>query len=149
MTLFHAAKLRNGYTGRSNYSYGSDYTPDVYVVLTSIDYSPEDTVLTIPSHFPEWEEPLTHIGYSEHFEEGYEKWVDWHHPSKGCEYVPARYDLRDINLKIPPYIKKIVIPETVRRISDTAFADAVDVVFEVHPDNPYYEVVDNKITIKR
>lgn len=142
MTLFHAEKLREGKTG-SDY-----YKPRVYVVLTGIDYSPEDTVLTIPSHFPEWDEPLTHIGYREKFSEGYEKWVDWHHPSKGCEYVHPRYDLLDRNLKIPPYVKKIVIPETVSHVSDAAFADAVDVIFEVHPDNPYLTVVDNKIVRK-
>ena len=145
--VYKAKQLREGRTGSCDINHDGNictYTPQKHVVLVGVELGSDDEVLNIPSHFPDLEEPLTHIGYTEIFEDSYEKWCDWHHPSKGSTSVPARYVLEPISLNITPQVKKIVIPETVREISPKAFEGATNAVFEVHPDNPYFIVENNK-----
>ena len=124
-----------------------DITPKIYVVLTSIFCDPENEIINIPSLFFDEQEALTHIGYEEIYEEGYERWIDWHHNKS--DYYPPCYKLKPIHVHIPDHVKKIVIPNTVTDISDIAFENAKNVIFEVHPDNTHYEVVDNKIVPKK
>lgn len=117
-------------------------TPKVYKVLTEVICTEEDTVLHIPSH--KGDEPVTHIGYREELVSSYRRWGDWQH-DKGGEYYMDEYKLVDDCLNIPEHIEKIIIPETVSNISENAFQGAENVIFEVHPDNPYFKVVNNQL----
>ena len=96
----------------------------------------------------DFEEPITHIGYKYEFEPAHEEWADWHHPSKGCDYVPDRHYLRNISLKLPANIKKVVIPQTVEAISFYAWEGCENVTFEVHRDNKIYTTRNGKIVRK-
>ena len=149
--VYKVKKLREGRTGSYDFNLDGNittYTPENYVVLVGVASGADDEVLNIPSHFPDWEEPLTHIGYKEEYEEGYERWCDWHHPAKGSEYVPACYTLKPVSLNISPEIKKIVIPKTVMKISSEAFGGVRNAIFEVDSDNPYFTVENNEIVNK-
>ena len=121
------------------------YTAARFTVLVEVNCAPEDEVLTFPSH--DDGKPITHIGYSQLYAPSREEWHDWHHCRGGVRY-PAVYMLSDASLGIPANIKKIIIPETVQKISPRAFAGADSAVLEVHPDNPYLTVEDNKIVKK-
>lgn len=148
---YKVKELREGRTGSYDFNLDGNittYTPESYVVLVGVELGADDEVLNIPSQFPAFKNQLTHIGYKEEYEEGYERWCDWHHPAKGSEYVPACYTLKPISFNLSPKIKKIVIPKTVMKISPGAFSGASNAIFEVHPDNPYFIVKDNKIANK-
>jgi len=142
MAEYIIKELKEGYDSSSQ-------TPTKCIVLTRIVFDPEDEVLIIPSHDPVSNEPLTHVGYYQYFEEAHEHWVDWHHPSKGCDFIPDSYKLFGTDLKIPSHIKKVVIPETVTDISCNAFENVKKAIFEVHPENPKYTVENNCIVWKR
>ncbi len=151
MANYQMQLLREGYDGVSgSYGYSETYrhTPKQYVVLTKIECEPEDEVLVLPASDSRGE-PLTHIGYRESFDAAHEEWADWHHPSKGCDYVPDRYSLDGISLDIPSRVKRIVIPETVCSVSRCAFAKAEHVILEVDPRNPWLRIEDNQIVRKR
>ena len=63
--------------------------------------------------------------------------------------IPDQYFPSPISLNVPASVKRITIPKTVKSVSQAAFEGLTDVIFEVHPDNPYLTVVDNKIVWKK
>ncbi len=143
--LYSTHLLKSGYHG----TYDREFLiPETYFCLTDIDVrcEPDGEVLYIPSSFGD-SNLLTHIGYEQGYEEAYEDWIDWQH-GKGMSY-PQRYFLKEISFKpLPDYIKKVVIPETVQSISKSAFDMYKNVIFEVHPDNPFFRVENNRLVKK-
>ena len=147
MAYYKTKVLREGYDGEDGDAGNTTvHIANCYTVLVKINCAPDDEVLIIPSHYGK--NPITHIGYYESYTPSHQEWVDWHH-CKGGVYYPAHYSLFGASLDIPENIKKIIIPETVKKISSSAFKNANGVIFEVHPDNPYLTVEDNKIVEKK
>ena len=150
--VYKVEQMKKGNSGSYDFLNNGEfftYNPETYVVLTAVTCEKSVEVLDIPARFPAWEAPLTHIGYMEEFVRAHVVYCDWHHPGKGEDYEPDCYYLRGAKMKFPAHIKKIIIPETVTDISYEAFDGVEDVIFEIHPDNPCFKVVDNKIVRKK
>ena len=118
------------------------------------------------SHFPSEEEiifpetyqgyPLTHLGYKQDKIDEHVRYHDYHHPAQGygdvypTEFFPSK-DL--VGSYFPDNLKRIFIPKTVKYIASTFFEKipycCPNVIIEIDKENPYYEVIDNKILEKK
>ena len=93
-------------------------------------------------------EVVTHFNYTQIFEEGYERWHDWHHPAQGTEYIPPKYDKTSSNIVIPKYVEKIVIPKTITDIATSGLKIHDNFLFEIDSENPRYEVKNDALYYK-
>lgn len=125
------------------------YVDSEYTYITAIKdikFDDEGSVVALPESYMDKE--ITHLGYGQTFIERHEVWCDWHHPSKGSDYVPDRYDTKYTTIYIPEHVKKIVIPKSIIDIGYYAFKYEHELEFEVDSENPNYMVKDNKIVRK-
>jgi hypothetical protein len=141
MAKYVAHLYKEGYESKGN-------TTRVVGVITAIECEEGDEILKIPDRADEFDIPITHLGYKYEFEPAHEEWADWHHPSKGCDYVPDKHTLRNVCLDLPATVKKVIIPKTIESISFYAWKNREDLTFEVHPDNPKYTAKNGKIIRK-
>ena len=141
-------KIRSGFEGRD-----ISYVASVCEFMFGTDFTSEEEII-----FPESFEglPLTHLGYSENYTPEHVKDHDWHHPSRGNgDYCPKEYyPWPGPSPYFPDSIKRIFIPKTVQYISNDFFDKATKelcpyLVIEIDKENPYYEVIDNKIIKKK
>ena len=117
------------------------------VSLTAIEVTEDEDTVIIPEAYEG--EPVSFIGYSQDFTPAHLHWHDWHHPGQGGDWEPDRYGYNYLALSIPPSVKRVVIPSTVRSICGSAFKGCPGVTIEVDPDNPWYTVRDNKLEYKK
>ena len=99
--------------------------------------------------------PVTHLGYIQDKTLAHVRDHDYHHPSQGSgDYYPTEYH-PSANLfgpEFPITLKKFYIPKTIKEISYNFFEkmkDAPNLVIEIDPENPYFEVINNKIVRKK
>ncbi len=134
MAKFKIGKLRYG-TPNKDLSY--------YVSVYNIAFEEGDEVVEIPSTF-EGEE-VTAIGYGEEFEKAHEVWCDWHHPSKGSDWVDDKYVRSYLTFIVPKFVKKIIIPKTINDVSYCAFKFDGECAIEIDSENPNLIVKNGKI----
>ena len=149
MATYSITQILNGYNGvyeDCDRRERTTHTAESCTVLYEIICDEGESELIIPSHDGEY--ALTHVGYTQGFRPAHEEWDDWHH-CKGGMRIPDQYFPSPISLNVPASVKRITIPKTVKSVSQAAFEGLTDVIFEVHPDNPYLTVVDNKIVWKK
>lgn len=135
MAKFIIVNIQIGYVDRE-YTY--------ITAISDIKFESSDSVVTLPES-----KEITHLGYGQTFIERHEVWCDWHHPAKGSDYEPDKYDSKYTTIYIPEHVKKIIIPKTITNIGYYAFERKHEVEFEVDSENPCYMVKDNKIVIKK
>ena len=114
---------------------------------------PSDEEVIIPETYKGY--PVTHLGYIQDKTLAHIRDHDYHHPSQGGgDYYPTEYHVR-VSLfgpEFPKTLKRFFIPKTIRCISQNFFEnmnDAPDLVIEIDLENPYYEVINNKIVQKK
>lgn len=127
MAKFTVERIKRGYEGRSM---------SEYISISDIQCEEGDEVIVLPSSFEG--EPITHFGYGQSFTPAHEEWADWHHPSKGSDWVPDEYSFSYNSLTLPESVKTVVIPASIRDICYCALSHAKHVFVEVSPDNPHY-----------
>ena len=137
MAKFIIETIQKGYVN-SGYTYET--------AISDIEFDKEDSVVVLPDTY--MDKVVTHLGYAQVFIEGHEVWCDWHHPSKGSDFEPDKYDSRYTTIYIPEHVKKIVIPKTIIDIGYYAFKYQHDLKFEIDSENPKYMVKENKIVRK-
>ncbi|MBQ8689521.1 MAG: hypothetical protein IJ515_04070 [Clostridia bacterium] len=102
MATFEIEKIKIGYKG-GDYSY--------VLSIKDIKFDENDETVRLPDTYNG--EPITHVGYSQTFIPAHEEWADWHHPSKGSDFVPAKYDKQLNLIHVPEHVKKIILPSTI------------------------------------
>lgn len=137
MAEFKVEEIKLGYEG-GDFNY--------IVSISNILFNKDDEVVIIPDLFNG--KPITHIGYGQAFVPAHEVWCDWHHPSKGSDYEPDKYERDYLTFQIPEYVKKIVLPKTIKDVCYCAFKFNHDLVIEIDEDNPHLKVENGKITYK-
>ncbi len=134
MAKFKIGKFRYGYP---------DKDLEYYVSIYDIEFEENDKIVVLPDEFNG--EPITHVGYFEEFVEAHEVWCDWHHPSKGSDWVPDKYQYDYSYVTVPNHVKMIVLPKTMNRYSHNMFKGTGEFVVVVDEENPYYVNEDGKI----
>ena len=118
--------------------YGVENTKyDHHISICNIECDENDEIIVLPSVFDG--KTITHLGYGQAYEEAHEVWCDWHHPSKGSDWVPAKYLFDYVYFNIPANVKKIVVPATITDINFMAFdrcKGRIEFVFD--KDSKYY-----------
>ena len=112
---------------------------------------PDDEVI-IPETYKGY--PVTHLGYVQDKTLAHIRDHDYHHPSQGGDYYPTEYYPRAdlFGPEFPETLKRFFIPKTIKVISSNFFEkmkDAPNSVIEIDPENPYFEVINNKIVRKK
>jgi len=138
MAEFIVKRIKEGYEGR---------TMSEYISIEDIVFSDEDEVVSLPMEYEG--EPITHFGYGQDFEKAHEEWADWHHPSKGSDWVPDHYSLDYRTVNFPPCVKKLVIPATITDICYKVLGNLKKILVEVSPDNPRYTTENGVLTYKK
>lgn len=138
MAKFEIQKLKYGYEG-SSFTYSTS--------ISGIVFEEEDETVTLPSIY-EGEE-ITHLAYGQRFDPAHEEWADWHHPSKGCDYVPDKYSHSLKTFVVPEHVKKIVIPASIRDICYCAFKCLGNTKIEIDPQNTVYTTDENGKIVRR
>lgn len=136
MANFKIEKIRKGYLGAE----------ESFLAITEIIFDEKDKIITLPAFFNG--KPVTHLGYKEIFVPGHEVWADWHHPAKGSDFEPDKYELDSLSYLFPPFVEKVVIPKTITNISYYAFYKSHFFKLEIEKDNPHFLVKDDKLFYK-
>lgn len=115
------------------------------VSISAIFPDKGEKVIELPSHYNG--KPVLCIGYHQGKLEGSVRYHDWHHPAQGFDgYDPALYFAKkDSNFALPPRIKKIIFPAEIRLFRPDVFNKKKNIIYEVHPDNKFIRVEDNKL----
>ena len=138
MAKFEIQKLKYGYAG-GIFSYSTS--------ISGIIFEEGDAIVTLPASYEG--EGITHLAYGQNFEPAHEEWADWHHPSKGSDYVPDKYYHSFLTFVVPEHVKKIVIPASIRDICYCAFKLLGDTKFEVDPENTVYTTNEKGAIVRR
>jgi len=118
----------------------------VYHVYSLTEIHTEEEYVILPANNdaagPDY--PVTYVGYVQ------EKYVDTRTEEERWrdEYDHSYYPehcATPVEVAVPPCVKRIRIPHTVRKISKQAFKRLTDVVFEIDERNQNYKIEDNKI----
>lgn len=128
MAEFVIQKIKYGYEGRG--------VIEEDLSIVDIIFSEADEVVVLPSEYED--EPITLFGFGQAFDRAHEEWADWHHPSKGSDFVPDRYYYDYRRIVFPEYVKKVVIPATVKDICFYVVKDLKTLTVEVDPENRKY-----------
>lgn len=123
MPKFKILPVRHGVVGREK----------TYLSIAAVTVEEGETEIVFPAYHEG--EPITHIGYSEKFEEAHMRFHDWHHPAQGEDYYPAAYSFRYERLNIPDTVERILIPETVTDVGYDAFYGVDPERIEIDPKN--------------
>ena len=138
--------IKNGYEGKE-----FTYFASVSKGFMSTQF-PGDEVI-IPETYKGY--PVTHLGYTQDKTLAHVRDHDYHHPSQGSgDYYPTEYHPREelFGPEIPSNLKRFFIPKTIKYISHSFFSninDAPNLVIEIDPENPYFEVINNQIVRKK
>lgn len=117
------------------------------VTINNITFDEGDSVVILPDSFEG--KPITYLAYVQDYTPEHERFHDWHHPAQGTEFVPGKYTLTSRSIKIPSYVKRFIIPASIRDIGYEGLIYTKDTVIEVDENNTAYTVKDNKIIDKR
>lgn len=101
MAKFVCENIKFGYEGKRI---------SIIVAIKNIIFEETDEVVRIPDTFEG--RPITHLGYTQDFEPAHEVWCDWHHPSKGSDYVEDKYTFKSTSIRVPSHVKKLIFPKT-------------------------------------
>jgi len=117
------------------------------VTIKNITFDEGDSVVRLPDSFEG--EPITHLAYVQDYTPEHEHFHDWHHPAQGSEFVPGKYTFTSRSIKIPSYVKRFIIPASIREIGYKGLIYTDETVIEVDENNMTYTVEGNKIVYKR
>ena len=131
MAKFNVKRIKYGYEGRSM---------SEYISIESIQFEEGDEVIVLPSEFEG--EKITHFGYGQAFTKAHEEWADWHHPSKGSDWVPDEYHFDYMEIRFPESVKKLVIPATIKDIAFSVPKYLKTLTIEVEEGNERYKSID-------
>ncbi|MBR2651097.1 MAG: hypothetical protein IKD45_05495 [Clostridia bacterium] len=126
-----------------------------HLTLTNIIWEEGDEVVVLPDKYEG--KVITHFGYKQGYTPAEERWHDWHHPSQGMEYIPARFDLERSICTPPPHVKKVIFPRTAKDIFTNIFnteypldgSNKYRVIIEIDPLCNNYYVYDNVIKYRK
>ena len=139
--------IKSGFEGK-----GFTYFVSISKGFMSTQF-PSDEEVIIPESYNGY--PVTHLGYVQDKTLAHVRDHDYHHPSQGSgDYYPTEYHPREdlFGPEFPKTLKKFFIPKTISNISYNFFENmnqAPDLVIEIDPRNPYFEVINNKIVKKK
>ena len=113
---------------------------------------PSDKEVIIPETYKGY--PVTHLGYVQDKTLAHIRDHDYHHPSQGGDYYPTEYYPRAdlFGPEFPETLKRFFIPKTIKEISYNFFEkmkDAPNLIIEIDPENPYYQVINNQVIRKK
>ena len=137
--------IKNGFEGQE-----FTYFASVSKGFLSTQF-PDDEVI-IPETYQGY--PVTHLGYVQDKTLAHVRDHDYHHPSQGSgDYFPTEYHSREdlFGPEFPSTLKRFFIPKTIKCISNNFFdnmKDAPNLVIEIDPENPYFELINNKVVRK-
>ncbi|MBR2341278.1 MAG: hypothetical protein IKA72_02585 [Clostridia bacterium] len=120
---------------------GTEYK--YYNSITAIEFDENDETAYLPPSFNG--EPICWVGYKQDYAPAYERWHDWQHPSQGSEWVEAKYTRQYCSILVPAYVKKIILPATIKDFPSPPFKAEGKLSVEVSPDNPHCEYLTKRL----
>ena len=123
---------------------GNQY--NTFICISSIIAEENEEVIILPSHYEN--EEITHLGFAQDVVPAHEHFHDYQHPSQGSEWRNTEYKFDYIYFKLPSFVKKIIIPETITQMHNLCFDKCVGLDVEFAENNPKYYCKDKNIYYK-